>query len=77
MTKYLPALGLLALSSLHSASAVPIDQTYCANPDEQAKWGQLLRKYPDDEGIAKLFALRFGLCEMIKAALITERSAEA
>jgi len=44
---------------------------YCLDPEVNAKWLRMLQHSPDDDLIAKLFALRIGLCELVKRKVIS------
>lgn len=38
----------------------------CRNAEQWAEWSALLAKYPRDQDIISLYALRIGLCAMIE-----------
>ena len=44
---------------------------YCLDPETNAEWVQMLSKSPNDDLIAELFALRIGLCELVKREVIS------
>lgn len=78
MLKTTTAILLLLLSAYASADELakeenPADDPkmgFCHSKEHNAEWGRLLKKYPEDPAIIKLFALRHGLCQMMEADLI-------
>lgn len=38
---------------------------YCHSPEKNATMARLLKEYPNDENVLKMFALRLGFCAMI------------
>lgn len=44
---------------------------YCLDPETNATWSKMLSESPQDDLVAKLFALRIGLCEMVKRKTIS------
>ena len=55
------ALFILFLSS----PALAEDKSFCNDPEAEAGWQKLLRKYPGDKDVNILHALRLGLCEKV------------
>ena len=50
---------------------------YCLDEDANREWEDIYNKNPNDNDIAKLFALRAGLCEMVRRKTLTiERATE-
>ena len=49
----------------------------CLDEDANREWVDIYNKSPNDNDIAKLFALRAGLCEMVRRKTLTiERATE-
>lgn len=44
---------------------------YCLDPEANSQWIKMLSDNPGDDVIAKLFALRVGLCELVKREIVT------
>ena len=44
--------------------------SYCDNAEDWANFTALLDKYPTDDGIYALYAVRLGLCEMMELGFI-------
>ena len=44
---------------------------YCLDPETNATWSKMLSESPQDNLVAKLFALRIGLCELVKRKAIS------
>ena len=44
---------------------------YCLDPETNAAWSKMLGDSPDDDLIARLFALRLGLCELVRREAIS------
>ncbi len=44
---------------------------YCLDPETNAAWSRMLGDSPDDDLIARLFALRLGLCELVRREAIS------
>ena len=44
---------------------------YCLNSETNASWSRMLGDSPDDDLIARLFALRIGLCELVRREAIS------
>ena len=62
----------LAFALLFSFSAFADDSAnYCLDPETNQQWAQMLMDSPDDDSVAKLFALRLGLCQLVEKELIT------
>ena len=62
----------LALALLLSFSAYADDSAnYCLDPETNQQWAKMLMDSPDDDAVAKLFALRLGLCQLVEKELIT------
>lgn len=82
MTKKLVCIGLLLLS-MEARSAIgdgdpidfaPIPGEFCNHESDQTQQ-RLLKQFPGDMGIAKLYALYIGLCHLVNDKVITELSA--
>jgi len=43
---------------------------YCLDSYVNSEWANILSQSPDDDGVAKLFALRIGLCELVERKII-------
>lgn len=50
-------------------------ENYCKDPDSWGQWDALIAKYPNDEDIQTLHALRVGLCIKIDQETITLKDA--
>ena len=57
---------LLLLSPLTYFAQGDEAANYCVDEKVAREWQQLLSKYPNDDAIVKLYALRTGLCELVK-----------
>jgi len=58
-------------------SAAADSSNYCFDPETNATWSGMFRDSPDDDLVARLFALRLGLCELVRRDAITlERATE-
>ncbi len=44
---------------------------YCLDSETNATWSRMLGDSPDDDLIARLFALRLGLCELVRREAIS------
>lgn len=44
---------------------------YCLDSETNASWSRMLGDSPDDDLIARLFALRIGLCELVRRETIS------
>lgn len=61
------------VSSPYSLSDDP--QNYCQDSESWTEWENLARKYPSDQDIQHLHALRIGLCIKIEQGSITQNMA--
>ena len=61
-------LGLVFSSSLAYTEE---QENYCLDKESWKEWDDLARKYPNDENVQALHALRVGLCLKIKQGSIT------
>ena len=59
---------LLFIASSSFASESP---NYCLDPQTNSEWTAMLSNNPDDDTVAKLFALRIGLCELVRRDIMT------
>lgn len=59
---------LLLAATVSHAEESP---NYCLDADANQEWTRIYSNNPDDNDIAKLFALRTGLCEMVRRKAIT------
>lgn len=57
------------------ADAQAEDEHYCLDEAQWAEWDKLLAKYPTDEDIITLYALRSGLCGMVLKGRVETRTA--
>lgn len=57
--------GLLLLSCTMLAFSANATENYCHDADKIKNWEKLIRQFPEDTVILKLYALRRGLCAMI------------
>ena len=48
---------------------------YCHEKESWEQYHDLLAKYPDDDQIYSLYALRIGLCTMVEAGTISQNRA--
>ncbi len=62
MKKALLIIGLFLLATTVSATE---PKNYCNDPKTWAIFENLCAKYPDDEAVQTLHALRIGLCKKI------------
>ncbi|MGY6276900.1 hypothetical protein [Methylomonas sp. MgM2] len=53
---------------------VPLPNEFC-NSDSIRKQNELLKKFPEDEGIIKIYALYIGLCRLVDDGKISEYTA--
>ncbi|MDT8377138.1 MAG: hypothetical protein RQ867_10450 [Mariprofundaceae bacterium] len=44
---------------------------YCLDPETNSTWAGIFAESPDDDLIAGLFALRLGLCELVRREAIS------
>jgi hypothetical protein len=61
------------LFSSHPAGSS--DEDYCTDSESWKEWDTLVEKYPDDEDIQTLHALRLGLCMKVQRGDITSLKA--
>ena len=54
-----------------SSSYASESPNYCLDPQTNSEWTAMLSNNPGDDSIAKLFALRIGLCELVRRNIIT------
>jgi len=52
------------------SSTVYADENYCHDSSVNKEWATLLAQHPNDDAIAKLFAMRLGLCELVERGFI-------
>ena len=45
-------------------------ENYCHDVSVNKDWALMLSKSPNDDAVAKLFALRLGLCELVERNII-------
>ena len=65
-------LGILLFFASNSfASETPESPNYCLDPQTNSEWIAMLSNNPNDDTVAKLFALRIGLCELVRRNIIT------
>jgi hypothetical protein len=57
--------GLLLLSCTMLAFSANATENYCHDTDKNENWEKLIRQFPEDTVILRLYALRRGLCVMI------------
>ena len=62
-------ISVLVLSYSHGFTEEPTN--YCLEKESWKKWDKLVQKYPDDDDIQTLHALRVGLCLKIEQGSIT------
>jgi len=62
-------ISVLVLSYSHGFTEEPTN--YCLKKESWKKWEALVQKYPDDDDIQTLHALRVGLCLKIERGSIT------
>ena len=67
----------IALFLLLSATAAQAAESpnYCLDEEANKEWAQIYSENPNDNDIAKLFALRAGLCEMVRRKTLTIKRA--
>ena len=68
MKKFL--LLALLLTAAPSWSTESKTKHYCHNAAEWAKWIDLIGKYPQDDDLRAVYALRIGLCKEVDAGTI-------
>ncbi|MDD5276499.1 MAG: hypothetical protein PHR16_10510 [Methylovulum sp.] len=71
MTNSLLMVLLCVVSLSVTAAEKETAKNYCHDPADKKEFDALLRKYPTDTGIIRLFAMRQGLCEMINKQQIS------
>jgi len=54
-----------------SSSFADESPNYCLDPQTNSEWTALLSGNPNDDSITKLFALRIGLCELVRRNITT------
>lgn len=79
MKKILPLLFLLIVDPTFAAdSEAPSKKEiphYCDDIEKWDKWVSLIEKYPNDDDLMAVYALRIGLCEEVKRGTIeTDRA---
>lgn len=47
------------------------ETNYCKDQTSWQEWHELLKKYPDDDSIHALYALRMGMCSMVESGTLT------
>lgn len=59
---------VFALTACRSEAPPDVDdgEHECRNAEQWRAWDELLKKYPNDQDILSLYALRIGLCAMIE-----------
>lgn len=60
---------LVCILNTQTATAKDIEN-YCHDSSVNKEWVTLLTQYPNDDAIAKLFAMRLGLCELVERGFI-------
>jgi len=66
--------NLILIASLLTMPLIAIAETspnYCLDPETNATWSKMLSESPQDNLVAKLFALRVGLCELVRIKAIS------
>ena len=53
-----------------TASSAGDSPNYCLDADVNAEWAKMLSEAPTDNLVVNLFALRIGLCELVKRKVI-------
>ena len=72
MIKRIAGITLLFALVFSSSLAYTEEQTnYCLKKDSWKEWEALVKKYPNDEDVQSLHALRLGLCLKIEQGSIT------
>ena len=51
-------------------SSASTTENYCMDPSVNAEWSKMLSQAPRDNLVVHLFALRIGLCELVKRKII-------
>ena len=60
---------LVCILNIQTATAKEVEN-YCHDSSVNKEWVTLLAQYPNDDAIAKLFAMRLGLCELVERGFI-------
>ena len=68
-------ISVLVLSYSHGFTEEPMN--YCLEKESWNEWDELVQKYPNDEDVQILHALRIGLCTKIERGSITFDQANA
>jgi len=66
-------IAVLAIPSISTAIDQP--ENYCDDQESWQQWNKLLTDNPNNNGIASLYALRIGLCSMVKSGKIETKRA--
>ncbi|MCF7821476.1 MAG: hypothetical protein K9M17_03420 [Mariprofundaceae bacterium] len=61
----------VCLSMAPLAGMAADSPNYCLEPETNATWSGMLADSPDDDLVARLFALRIGLCELVRREAIS------
>ena len=56
---------LISLSCVIFAFSANATENYCHDADKNESWEKLVKQFPEDTVILRLYALRRGLCAMI------------
>jgi len=62
-------LMLVYILNTQTATAKEVEN-YCHDSSVNKEWAILLGQHPSDDAIAKLFAMRLGLCELVERGFI-------
>ena len=57
---------LMACSNVQAAGS----KNYCLDQQVNSEWAGILARSPDDQIVIRLFALRIGLCELVKRKVV-------
>ena len=68
-------LFILLIPSIVCASGISQQDNYCDDQASWQQWEELLTDNPMDTGITTLYALRIGLCSMVKSGQIETQRA--
>ena len=68
---------LAATLILFSTCVWAADQNYCHDPEAEAEWQVLIQKFPGDQDVHALHALRIGLCVKVDRGDLTVEQATA
>ena len=66
--------ALAAIGDGDSIDFAPFPNEFCNNKSDQ-KQRELLKRYPRDAGIIKIYALYIGLCQLVEQGSISEHAA--